>query len=68
MSGGEPIGCVSYPVRIWTDVLLGSTAVVYSAIVGPVVAPGGLAVVPLVLARIIIRCLDRIVDEIVVID
>src|SRR5207245_8445862 len=68
LSRAECVGCISYSIGARADVLLGSATVVDALVVGPVVAPGRISVVPLVLARIIIRCLDRTVDEIVVID
>ena len=62
----ERIGCVAYSVRTWTDVLLGSAAIVYDGIVGPEVTPTRVAVVPDVLGRVCILRLELIVEEIVV--
>ncbi len=62
----EGVGCVAYPVRTWTDVLLGSATVVYASIVGPEVTPARVAVVPDVLGRVCVLCLEIIVEEVVV--
>jgi len=68
LARAEGVGCVAYPVMAWTDILLWSAAVVGAVVIGPVVAATWIAVVPLVLARVIIGCLDCVFDEIVVID
>src|SRR6266567_5639170 len=62
----ERVGCVAYPVRTWTDVLLGPAAIVYASIVGPEVTPTRVAVIPNVLGRVCVLCLEIIVEEVVV--
>src|SRR6266699_2408734 len=62
LSRVEHVGCVAYPVRTWTDALLGSTTVVDALIVRPVVATARIPVIPRVLARLIVLSLNGIVD------
>jgi len=68
LRGAECVGRVSYSVGAGADVLLGSTAFVCALKVGPVIATAGIAVVPRVLARLIVLGLNRIIDQVVVVD
>ena len=62
----ERVRCVAYAIWAWASVLLRSAAVVYASIIGPEVTPTRVAVVPNVLGRVCVLCLEIIVEEVVV--